>query len=304
MKVKPIAIIDATDKEAWHGERARGVTKTDMRRLISGTKAAFREVWESKNGGKRFKGNKYTQRGHDHEGWIADAVHEKVGIAPSQILYASGIDARKLATPDCYQWTDGEGELVEIKTTQDDWSKGLPRSIVRDVLWQKWVLGAGWAAVAWVRFDKDGMPLSFEPEIIEVPDDPDETARLLAAADAYLAWVDAGRPDDDSPVPVEYRDLIERHVAAKAEMEATRAQLEEWVRSQPDADTQGFKAETPAGRVSLIPVTRSEFDKEKAAEADPDLIDRWTAAQKTYRRERRSSRFEIAAPKTETKEAA
>lgn len=302
--LEPVAVIDATDKTAWHAKRAGGVTKTDMGRLISGTRAAFRAVWESKNGGARFAGNRFTRRGHEFEPGIALWVEANTGIPASQVLYASGHDGRHLATPDCYVWDDGEGSLVEIKTTTEDWSKALPRNIIRDVLWQRYVLGAGWAAVAWQQFDKDGMPLTLEPELIEVPDDPAETERLIRAANAYLEWVDAGRPDDDSPIPVEYRDLIERHLAAKAEMERTKADLEAWAKSRPDAERVGFKAETPVGVVSLIPVKGTEFDKARALSEEPELVSAWERAQKTYRKERLSSRFSIAAVKQEESEAA
>lgn len=298
-KLEPVAIIDATDKEAWHRERALGVTKTDMKRLISGTRAAFREVWEAKNGGKRFTGNEFTRLGLEYEPSVAVWVEANLGVPASQVLYARGDNPRHRATPDCYMWDEGEGALVEIKTTHQDWSGGLPPQIVRDVLWQKYVLGAGYAAVAVLRMGK-GAPLTLEPQIIEVPDDPEETARLIAAADAYTAWVDAGRPDEDAePVPVRYRDLIERVVAARAEEAAALAELREWAAGQPNADRDGFKAETSVGSVALVPVKGSVFDKEKAKAEEPDLVAAWERAQKAYRKENVSSRFTVAAPKRE-----
>lgn len=311
VKVKPIALVSSNDKKAWHKERGRGVTKSDVTRLISGTLASKREVYASKTGDKRFHGNQHTARGHAFEPGIAEWVEADYGIPASGVLYAHGENRLHRATPDTFSWDDGEGAFVEIKTTTSDWSAGLPQKIIDDVLWQRYVLGAGWAAVAWQQFDDDGMPVTLEPQLVEVPDDPARTALLVAAADAYLAWVDAGRPDEDSDVPVEVRDAAEEIAYSKTRIAALDPVVKAWAEAQPDADTAGVKR-TLAGAVIALTVTRGkEFDEAKARADYVEFFQVLDDAlanlaeikkDKQYLREKVGHRWSVSAPKL--KEAA
>lgn len=305
-QVKPIALVSSKDEAAWHRERGRGVTKSDVTRLVSGTLASKRAVYADKTGGKTFHGNQHTARGHAFEGGIAEWVEDATGIPASGVLYAHGENPMHRATPDTFSWDEDEGAFVEIKTTTADWSAGLPRKIIDDVLWQRHVLGAGWSAVAWQQFDADGMPVTLEPMLVEVPDDPERTAFLIRCADEYLAWVAAGCPDEDSDVPVEVRDAAEEVAAAKARIAELDAFVKAWAESQPDADTAGVKRTIPGAVIALTITHGTEFDEAKAR-ADYaeffDVLDRALGElaeikkNKDYLREKVGRRWSISAPK-------
>lgn len=305
MNQKPIALVDSGDTKRWHEERGRGVTKTDVTRLISGTLAAKRAVHADKTGHKKFTGNADTERGHAFEPSIAAWVEDATGIPASGILYAHGGNTAYRATPDTFMWDDGEGAFVEIKTTTADWSGGLPRKIIDDVLWQRFVLGAGYSAVAWQRFDENG-PTTLEPTLVEVPDDPERTALLIAAADDYLEWVAAGCPDVDSDVPVEIRDAAEEIAAAKRRIAELDPVVKAWAESQPDADTAGVKRTLPGAVIALTVTHGKEFD-EQAARADYveffQVYDDAVASladikkDKQYLREKVGRRWSVSAPK-------
>lgn len=304
MKVKPIALVSSGDEKAWHKERGKGVTKTDVTRLVSGTLASKRAVYADKTGDKRFHGNQHTKRGHAFEPAIAEWVEDATGIPASGVLYAHGENPLHRATPDTFSWDEDEGAFVEIKTTTADWSAGLPRKIIDDVLWQRYVLGAGWAAVAWQQFDDDGMPVTLEPTLVEVPEDPERTAFLVKCADDYLWWVEHGRPDVDSDVPVEVRDAAEEVAAAKTRIAELEAVVKAWAEAQPDADTVGVKRTIPGAVISLTVTRGKEFDEAAARAAHPtefEAIDEALSVladlKKNHLREKVGRRWSISAPK-------
>lgn len=305
---KPIALVASDDKARWHEERGRGVTKTDVTRLIAGTLASKRAVHADKVGDKRFRGNADTERGHAFEPGIAAWVEDATGIPASGVLFAHGENTAYRATPDTFLWDDGEGAFVEIKTTTADWSGGLPRKIIDDVLWQRFVLGAGYSAVAWQRFDEDGMPVTLEPTLVEVPADPERTALLVAAADDYLEWVAAGCPDVDSDVPAEIRDAAEEIATAKARIAELDPVVKAWAEAQPDADTAGVKRTVPGAVIALTVTHGREFDEQAARTEHPDDWERIDAAldrlgelkkDKRYLREKVGQRWSVSAPKKE-----
>ncbi len=305
-KIKPIPVADSRDPKTWHRGRTTGVTNTDVVRLMTGTLATNRAVHADKTGDKpRFGGNDATKRGHAFEAAIASWVLAEYGIPASGVLYAHGENRRHLATPDCFVWDEGEGALVEIKTTTEDWSAGLPRKIVLDVLWQRYVLGAGFSAVAWQRFDEDGMPLTLQPEFVEVPDDLDLMTELIHAADAYLTWVDDGRPELDTDVPADIRDAAEELAAAKALIAEKEPIVKAWALSVPGADTAGVKREIPGATIALTVTHGREFDEPAARAAYAGFfqvldehLDRLAAIKKEHMKPRVGQRFSIAAPKT------
>lgn len=308
-KVKPIAVIGSEDEARWHRERAKVVTKTDIKRLISGTLASKKAVYADKQGeSPGFGGNEATRRGHAAEGRIATWVEREYGIPASQVLYVNGENRKHGATPDCFLWDDGEGALVEIKTTVEDWSAGLPRSIVDDALWQRYVLGAGYSAVAYMRFDNDGQPLTMTPTLVEVPADDERTLALIRAADDYLAWVDAGRPDADSDVPPDIRDKAEQIAHAKQVIADLDPVVKAWAAAQPNADTDGFKRTVPGAVIALTITRGKEFDEAAARSDHANVFDVYDTAaaviadlkkDKQYLREKIGQRWSISAPKVE-----
>lgn len=297
---KPIALVNSKDENAWHKGRRSGVTKTDVVRLISGGIRTKQQIYAEKQGEGRFHGNQHTERGHVLEPVVLEWVERNLGIPESGTLYAHGENRRHLATPDAYEWVDGEGALVEIKTHSGSWATGVPLKILRDIYWQAYVLGSGYAALAHWEVDEDGQPLTIEPELIEIPLDAEETARLIAAADDYLAWVDAGRPEfDEDGVPLEIRELIARNVAAKAEVDETDRLIREFIAADPERADKGLKLNVPEGSLSYTVSTSSEFDKAAWMKASPDAYAAWEAAQKDHRKPKQRTSLRIAPPTAE-----
>src|SRR5690606_28108696 len=126
----PIALVQSSDEAAWHRERARRVTKSRAVQLINPSVATFKRIHDPQS----FKGNAATRRGHRLEPMVEAWVLAHLGIPKSQILYAHEQNPMHAATPDCALEDEGEWSVVEIKTTVEDWSAGLPRKIVRDAL--------------------------------------------------------------------------------------------------------------------------------------------------------------------------
>lgn len=290
----PIALIRSSDETAWHRERARRVTKTRATQLTNPGIATFKRLHAEQS----FKGNESTRRGHRLEPMVEAWVLKHLGIPKSQILYAHSENPMHAATPDCALEDEGEWSVVEIKTTVEDWSAGLPRKIVRDALWQKYVMGAGYAAVVWWQVDELGQPITLEPHIVEIEDDAHELQKMIDGANAYLAWVDAGCPDtdDESGLPL---DIVEA-VAAVNAGKAAEAHIREWCEREGEA----VNVTLPAGSIRFSVSESSTFDKAEFEEADPELAERFAevereykAAQKFYRKPTVRTSLTIAPPK-------
>lgn len=256
----PIALVSSADEKAWHRERARRVTKSRATRLVNPSITTFKSI----HGDSSFKGNESTRRGHRLEPVVASWVESQLGIPESQILYAHEDNPMHAATPDCALEDEGEWSVVEIKTTTEDWSAGLPKKIIRDVLWQRYVMGAGYSAVAWWQVDKQGQPVTMEPTLIEVDDDPHELQRMIDGADAYLAWVDAGCPDtdDETGLPLDIVEAVEAVNAGKA----AEARIREWC----ERGGEEVNKTIPAGSIRFSVSESTSFDKVGFLKANPE----------------------------------
>lgn len=294
----PIALVQSSDEKAWHRERARRVTKTDATRLVGAGISTFKRIYAEKTEGATFTGNAATERGHRLEPIVQAWVLDKLGIPASNILYANEHQPMHAATPDCAGEDEGEWMLAEIKTTTENWKHGLPRKILQDALWQKHVMGAGYVAVVWWQVDEQGQPLTLEPQLVEIPDDPAETQRLIDGANAYLAWIDDGCPDtDDDGTPLEVLEAIETIWRAKAADAVVRAWLDE-----NEGRPQNITSARGVLRYSVT--DGDEFDKAAFLAADPDaaaLIAEAESllkqAQKEYRKPKVRSSLNITPPK-------
>ncbi len=299
----PIALVSSEDEKAWHRERARRVTKSRATQLLNPSIATFKRI----HGEQSFAGNESTRRGHRLEPMVEAWVEAHLGIPKSQILYAHPENPMHAATPDCALEDEGEWSVVEIKTTVEDWSAGLPRKIIRDVLWQKYVMGAGYAAVVWWQVDKLGQPLTLEPTIVEVDDDPHELQRMIDGANAYLAWVDAGCPDTDaeSGLPI---DIVEAIAAVNAGKAAERA-----IRAWCERGGEAVNITVPEGSIRFDVSESSSFDKAAFLAAEPSAAATISAADKllksaqkdpTYRKPTVRTSLTIAPPKEDDEVAA
>jgi hypothetical protein len=181
-------IANSTDRVAWLRARSRGVTATDVARLSSAR--ALQSVALEKLTGSGFGGNAYTDHGRAREPEIARWVNANHGIAPSTELFHAHGEKRHLATPDGVAKQGNELLLCEIKTTSHAW-RSIPRSYLRQVWWQQYVLGADRTLVVWEQHS-DFVPVAAEPLCRWVERDDNEIYVLVGLANRLLDLM-AGR---------------------------------------------------------------------------------------------------------------
>jgi hypothetical protein len=173
----------SADRVAWLKARSRGITATDVARL-SGA-ASIRAVALDKIHGSGFGGNAYTDHGRAREPEIARWVEARYGIVASDALFHAAGQTEHLATPDGLAVaTSGALELAEIKTTKSAW-KSIPRSYLRQVWWQQYVLGAERTLLVWEQHD-NFVPVHPEPKWQWIDRDENEIHLLVGLADQVL----------------------------------------------------------------------------------------------------------------------
>jgi hypothetical protein len=170
------------DRLPWLKARARGVTGTDVARFTS--ERALQAVAMEKLLGTGFGGNAFTDHGRVREPEIAKWVRSRHGILPSTGLYHAHGQPLHLATPDGLVVRDGSVLLCEIKTTQHAW-RSIPRSYLRQVWWQQYVLGAERTLVVWEQH-REFVPMHAEPQCRWVERDEDQIHVLVTLADRLL----------------------------------------------------------------------------------------------------------------------
>ncbi|MGQ7311742.1 YqaJ viral recombinase family protein [Microbacterium arabinogalactanolyticum] len=203
-------IADSRDRVAWLRARARGITATDVAGL-SGEASIIRAADAKLGHGPRFGGNAYTDHGRRREPEIAAWVAATHGILPSSALFRAEVEQRHLATPDgvC---VDGEGRvlLAEIKTTNKSWAT-IPRTYLRQVWWQQYVLGAERTLFVWEEH-VDFQPIHDEPKSVWIERDDKEIGRLVALAnrliDELYHRTTGQAPPARSPIAPNRRDAL------------------------------------------------------------------------------------------------
>ena len=176
----------STDRVAWLRARSRGITATDVARL-SGARSVQAVALEKING-SGFGGNAYTDHGRAREPEIARWVEARYGIVPSDALFHAAGQTDHLATPDGVAVsTSGSLELAEIKTTKSLW-RSIPRSYLRQVWWQQYVLGAERTLLVWEQHD-NFVPTNAEPECRWIDRDENQIYLLVQLANRVLELV-------------------------------------------------------------------------------------------------------------------
>jgi hypothetical protein len=176
----------SADRVAWLRARSRGITATDVSRL-SGA-ASIRAVALDKIHGSGFGGNAYTDHGRAREPEIARWVETRYGIVASDALFHAAGQTEHLATPDGLAVAaSGALELAEIKTTKSAW-RSIPRSYLRQVWWQQYVLGAERTLLVWEQHD-NFVPMHPEPKWKWIDRDENEIHLLVSLADQVLEIV-------------------------------------------------------------------------------------------------------------------
>lgn len=181
-------VAHSTDRFAWLKARAKGVTATDVARLSSSR--ALRALAMEKFLGSGFGGNAFTDHGRVREPEIARWTRGVFGMQASTALFHAEGNRLHLATPDGLRADGARLELCEIKTTGKAWSS-IPRSYLRQVWWQQYVLGAERTLVVWEQHD-NFVPLDAEPRCKWVDRDDNEIHILVGLADRLLDMMRAG----------------------------------------------------------------------------------------------------------------
>ncbi|WP_405219772.1 YqaJ viral recombinase family protein [Agrococcus sp. Ld7] len=169
----------SSDRIAWLRARSQGVTATDAAKLS--TQRSIETVARDKFSLRGFTGNAFTEHGRAREPHIASWVHDHFSLSPSDALFHSVPDRRHLATPDCI--SDDGAVLAEIKTTSKPFDR-IPKSYLRQIWWQQYVLGAERTLFVWEEHH-EFVPIG-RPKHQWVERDEDEIAALVNRADLLL----------------------------------------------------------------------------------------------------------------------
>jgi hypothetical protein len=175
-------VASSENRVAWLRARSRGVTATDVARLSS-VRAVTTVAFEKING-TSFGGNAYTDHGRAREPEIARWVQQNHGIAPSTTLFHAHGEPLHLATPDGVSTRGSTVVLSEIKTTSNGW-KTIPRSYLRQIWWQQYVLGADRTLLVWEQHS-DFVPVDGDPLCRWIERDDNEIHMLVGLANRLL----------------------------------------------------------------------------------------------------------------------
>jgi hypothetical protein len=172
----------SSDRVAWLRARSQGVTATDVAKLSS--QSALKAVALDKLMGSGFRGNAATDHGRAREPEIARWVRANHRIEPSDALFHADGERRHLATPDGVAVLNGSLVLAEIKTTSSVW-RSIPKSYLRQIWWQQYVLGAERTLLVW-EHHVDFVPVQPEPECRWIERDENEIHVLVGLANQLL----------------------------------------------------------------------------------------------------------------------
>lgn len=180
----------SVDEDAWHSDRAKGVTASEVALLESGGPKAWQNLRDTKAGIKtRFEGNEYTRWGHEREPHILAFLENEYGIEPNNNVLAHPDHPEYMATPDGIG-TDGLS-IGEAKTSKADRWETVPKKYVSQVQWGMFVTGAQvcFLAVEYYAVTGSGLLVTryFEdPEVWTIHRDEEHISRLRGIADKFL----------------------------------------------------------------------------------------------------------------------
>ncbi|MBX0300680.1 YqaJ viral recombinase family protein [Cryobacterium sp. 1639] len=197
-------VADSTNRVAWLRARSQGITATDVAKLA--TEKSVHAAAREKINGSGFSGNPFTDHGRAREPEIAAWVQANYGIEPSTNLFHAAGQPRHLATPDGLGLAgNGVFELAEIKTTSKPW-RSIPRSYLRQIWWQQYVLGADRTLLVWEEHD-NFVPRSAVPECRWIDRDDDQISILVGYANQLIDLLNHQREREraDAPPPYDYQ---------------------------------------------------------------------------------------------------
>lgn len=176
--------------DEWLEQRKHYITATDMAKIRSGSDKAFRTLWNEKRSESSFRGNKYTEWGHEREPIIAEWVRTQLPeMRHNTSLVVSDEHPKFACTPDMLSEA---GATVQIKTIMEknDWKPGRVKSdYAAQREWELIVLGKdeGMFAVETYRETATG----FEPRELRLEpykSNPKLRKKLLDIAERFLSY--------------------------------------------------------------------------------------------------------------------
>ena len=185
---------DSHDRAAGLKARSFGITATDAAHLC--TPRSVASVARAKRNAWRFTGNAYTEYGRQREPIIAAWMREHYGIESNTRLFCAATHRRHLATPDGITPLDEPLRLAEIKTSTRPIT-ALPRTYLRQIWWQQYVLGAERTLLVWEQ-QENFHPLEAVPRVRWIERDDAQIAKMARLADQVLEELDR----DFRPAPL------------------------------------------------------------------------------------------------------
>lgn len=263
------------DIEAWHRDRAKGVTASEIALLESGGADVWAKLRAEKAGiAQRFQGNQYTAHGHAREPVIMGFLAREYGIEPNNHVLQSIGNPDHLGTPDGVH--PSEPIIGEAKTSKAEYWTAVPKRYLAQAQWNLHVTGAERMILAveyyTQRFDGELVTRDFtDPEVWVIERDDEHIARLVEIANMFL--------DTSSWSPLD--DMVTQYLEYDAEISALEEQRNEVKKSI--METMQSEGRTKhvvegVGAVSYIVPTegRATFQKEKFAESYPELLEQFT----------------------------
>lgn len=260
-------VIPRIDEDQWLAERRTRVTATDIGRLANSGPAGWAAVKAEKLGAAGFRGNRYTEWGHEREPVILGHLGFLHSIEPNDALYVNG---GRAATPDGVS----DGALAEAKTTVRPWD-GLDhlRSDKPQYYDQtQWAQLVCERTRTWFGFEPHENFIPGAVEVFEIPRDDARIGELIEVEARFLDYLAA---DEKSG---EWDEFMARYAVAEAVLKEAQAEVDALKDEFRDAaGEREVSAKTPFGSISYAtPKPRASFDTTAFRKAHADLAEQFT----------------------------
>lgn len=280
---------DGVTEEDWLAARAEGVTASEIHAIASGGRATWQRILDDKLNGSTFKGNRHTRRGHEREAFLIHHANERFGaVRANGALYGCHVNPLHRATPDALGWNHEMGGFgVEVKSHDHGWTREkIPTEHYDQMQWGMHVTGFDRWLYIYEVMGKDGEPTLDDPTALWVQRNDGRIAKLIAEADAFIAWREAGAPAVDD-IPDDLDDAIAIIVAedavtreSKARRSPAEATIRQHIAGRSEAgSSEGLKVAGTRGHFTYAVRFDEVLDEEAWQAAEPDTHEEWVKAQ-------------------------
>ncbi|KIP90182.1 hypothetical protein RU09_11930 [Microbacterium sp. MEJ108Y] len=288
--VSAVRIASQDNEVEWLDARAEGATASEVPKLSPTT---WSSTLSDKLNGSTFRGNAHTERGHDRESEILTDLEwaTESKIYPNRHVWAAASNRRHLATPDGFQiLADGRIRGAEVKSHQHGWKmpkRVIPTDHYDQMQFGMHVLGLDEWLYGWEIMGPDGSAPTEDPQFRIVKREQARIDELVAAADAFLDWIDNGAPVEEISPELEAAKvsmLAAERAAKVAETAkvAARAEFTALLEAEfPDAMKTGWKHGDDSTVVLARPARKTIVNEADWAAAEPEDFaeyDRWRNA--------------------------